>query len=96
MSNNEKFLVGIDLGTTRVKAGIMTINGEMLGSGYYEYPCTYPKQGWVEQDVELLADSAINAIQDALEGSEVEVSKLPEYRFLHSDAALFFLMKTII
>ena len=44
------YLVGIDIGTTGAKAMVMDTEGNVLSSGYREYPCIYPKQDWVEQD----------------------------------------------
>ena len=60
----QDLLIGIDLGTTGAKAGVFDVKGNMLGSGYYEYPCLYPKPGWVDQDVELLEESAMNAVRN--------------------------------
>ena len=44
--------VGIDAGTTGSKVALFDARGNELGTGYCEYPCTYPHPGWVEQDVE--------------------------------------------
>ena len=47
-----KYLVGIDEGTTGCKTCIFDIEGNLIGSDYREYPCYYPKPGWVEQVAE--------------------------------------------
>ncbi|MET0865890.1 MAG: FGGY family carbohydrate kinase, partial [Nakamurella sp.] len=44
--------VGIDAGTTGCTVMIFDENGVRLGEGYHEYPCTSPRAGWMEQDVE--------------------------------------------
>ncbi|MGL6195982.1 MAG: FGGY family carbohydrate kinase, partial [Thermoguttaceae bacterium] len=66
-----QYLLGIDLGTTGAKAVILSINGEVLGQGYYEYNCTYPKPLWVEQDVEMVVAKSMEAARDALQVSGV-------------------------
>ena len=88
---NKDLLVGVDLGTTGSKAGVFTIDGEMLGSGYYEYPCIYPKPGWVDQDVELLVESAMKAVRDALEASEVEPERVAGVSFSTQRSCTVFL-----
>ena len=44
-----KYLIGIDEGTTGCKTCIFEFDGTVVGSDYREYPCYYPKPGWVEQ-----------------------------------------------
>ncbi|HAK45096.1 MAG TPA: xylulose kinase, partial [Spirochaeta sp.] len=84
-------LVGVDLGTTGSKAGVFTKDGTMFGSGYYEYPCIYPKPGWVDQDVELLVDSAMKAIKDALSESAVDPERVAGISFSTQRSCTIFL-----
>jgi xylulokinase len=51
MSSIQAF-VGIDAGTTGCTVMIFDQNGNRLGEGYQEYPCTSPRAGWIEQDVD--------------------------------------------
>ena len=51
MSAGQAF-VGIDAGTTGCTVMIFDESGNRLGQGYQEYPCTSPRPGWIEQDVE--------------------------------------------
>ena len=44
------FLVGLDVGTTGVKALAVSPNGDVLGSAEETYPLSTPKPGWAEQD----------------------------------------------
>lgn len=46
--------VGIDAGTTGTTVSIYDEVGNDVASGYHEYPCTYPRPGWVEQDLEVV------------------------------------------
>src|SRR3989304_8516107 len=43
-------LLGIDIGTTGCKAGVLTDDGHMLTSAYQEYAAHHPAPGWVELD----------------------------------------------
>ena len=45
----EKFLVGIDEGTTGTKTCVFDLGGRLLASSYSEYPSYYPEPGCVEQ-----------------------------------------------
>ncbi len=45
-------LVGIDVGTTGVKAIAISPTGEVLGRAEEEYPLSIPRPGWAEQDPE--------------------------------------------
>ena len=46
--------VGIDAGTTGTTVSIYDESGTDIASGYHEYPCVYPRPGWVEQDLEVV------------------------------------------
>ena len=61
------YLAGIDIGTSGAKGMVFDLQGNVLGTGYREYPCSYPRPGWVEQDADLLVDSAMRAMSEAVE-----------------------------
>jgi len=50
------YLAGVDSGTSGAKAMMCDLAGKPLASAYQEYPCTYPRPGWVEQDGDLLVE----------------------------------------
>ena len=66
-----KYLAGIDIGTTGAKTSIIDLKGNLLASGYREYPCFYPKPNWVEQDAQLLVESAVESTKEAISKSNV-------------------------
>lgn len=43
-------MIGIDVGSTSVKAGVLGPDGKMLSGFHAEYPTARPQQTWVEQD----------------------------------------------
>ncbi|MBI9103875.1 MAG: hypothetical protein JEY99_15770 [Spirochaetales bacterium] len=61
-----KYVAAVDIGTTGSKGSVFSLTGEMIASAYREYPCTYPKPGWVEQDADLLVRSAMEALSEAI------------------------------
>ncbi len=58
--------VGIDAGTTGVTVSIYDAAGAEVASGYQEYPCTYPRPGWVEQDLEVVWRGICTASREAV------------------------------
>ena len=60
-------LMGVDVGTTGVKAVIFSADGALLGIGYREYPLLYPgPPGWVELDSERIWQATKEAIRQAV------------------------------
>jgi xylulokinase len=48
----DRALVGLDIGTTGVKAIAISRSGEVLARAEHEYPLSSPRPGWAEQDPE--------------------------------------------
>lgn len=60
------YYLGIDLGTTGLKAVLSDKNGKIYGIGYREYPLHIPKVGYAEQDPKDWYRAMCKAIQDVL------------------------------
>jgi xylulokinase len=58
-------LVGLDVGTTGVKALALSEDGEVVGRAEEEYPLSVPRPGWAEQDP-----------QDWVRGAEAALGRL--------------------
>jgi len=67
----EKYLLGLDNGTTGVKCKIYDLQGNIMGEGYREYSCVYPKPGWTEQEIWMLMEANYEALADVLKKSGV-------------------------
>ena len=65
------FLCGIDVGTTGTKTMIFALDGTLQGKAYREYSCSYPKPGWVEQDIDMVLAEAFSSCREALERSGI-------------------------
>jgi xylulokinase len=62
------FLLGIDIGGTGSKAGVFTLDGEPVGTGYGEYRMISTVPGQAEHDAEAWWLSTVKAVQDAVRG----------------------------
>ena len=60
------YLLGIDLGTSSVKAVAFTVEGGIKGIGVAEYPILTPRLGWAEQDPEQWWRATVDAVRQAL------------------------------
>jgi len=67
-------LLGLDLGTTNVKALVATKSGEIVSSGSAPVKIEHLPDGGVEQDIEDIYSATLSAISGALE--HVDVSKI--------------------
>jgi len=72
----DRYLAGIDIGTTGAKTALFDMQGGMIASGYREYTCSYPKANWVEQDPEQLVSSALESAAEAIEKSDIDASHI--------------------
>lgn len=66
-------LLGIDLGTTGVKAALFGAgDGQVITSAFFEYPLYHPQPGWAEQNPEDWWKATLAAIRACLEGAARE------------------------
>ncbi|MBV9672383.1 MAG: xylulokinase [Verrucomicrobia bacterium] len=63
-------LLGIDLGTSSVKAVIVTDQGEIRGIGSSEYPILIPSPNFAEQDPEAWWRATLSAVHQALQKAD--------------------------
>ncbi len=70
------YLAGLDIGTTGSKAMIFREDGTVLANAYEEYPCAYPRAGWVEQDADLIVCKAMKSLKEAVERSGINPNEI--------------------
>src|SRR5918992_4731644 len=70
---SEVFL-GIDLGTSSVKALVVDLDGAVRGTGSAEYQVLRPQPGWAEQDPDAWWEATCTAVQQAVGWSGTGVS----------------------
>ena len=68
--------LGLDIGTTGVKAGIFDSRGNMLGVGLQEYSLETPAPDIVELDAEIYWQSAKSAIQQAVDKASIAPERI--------------------
>ena len=66
-------LLGVDEGTSAVKAVLFDEDLKPQREARREKPLSHPRAGWVEQDPEAIVTAVVEAIAEALEGTEGEV-----------------------
>src|SRR6202166_1430831 len=68
---NMQALLGIDLGTTGIKAALFAADdGHVLASAFVDYPLYHPQPGWAEQHPADWWQATITAIRDCLQQGE--------------------------
>lgn len=69
-------LLGLDLGTSSVKALLMSEDGDTPGEGSASYPVHSPRQGWAESFPEDWWNAAVEATQAAVGPRGAEVAAI--------------------
>ena len=69
-------VIGIDVGTSSVKALLVSSNGEVLKVSSPEYPFQTPKALWAETDPEVWWTATQKAIHNLLEGVDPKSIKV--------------------
>src|SRR6056297_917771 len=59
-------LLGVDIGTSRCKANVFSIDGRILGSGDAEYPTEHPQHGYSQLPSELVFERVCDSIRAAI------------------------------
>ncbi len=69
-------LLGIDLGTSSVRATLLGPDGALRGLGSREYPILTPRPGWAEQDPDTWWAAACDAIAQAIRRSRIRPGEI--------------------
>ena len=67
-----KYFMGIDEGTTGCKTCLVDATGTPIAIAAREYPCYYPRPGWVEQDIDEIKNNVFNACKEAIVKSNID------------------------
>lgn len=70
------YVIGIDTGTTGVKAKIYDLTGRIVAQAYREYGCSYPHPGWVDQDIYMLSRANDEVLNEVISISGVNPSDI--------------------
>lgn len=75
------YLLGIDIGTTNVKAGLFTTAGRCLAAGSCSYGTTFTSGGGAEQDPEDWYESTVGAVGELLANTTVRPEEISAIGF---------------
>src|SRR5690606_19443417 len=67
---------GIDIGTSSVKAVLVTDRGDLVGSSACEYPLHHPAPGWAEQPADYWWQGTVGAVRSLLQRTGVDRSRV--------------------
>ena len=70
VESDKHLFLGLDLGTSAVKAGLFDAEGNLLRRARRAYPLYTPHPGWVEQEPEEWWAAACDALQEVLAGGD--------------------------
>jgi sugar (pentulose or hexulose) kinase len=68
---NTSAVVGIDIGTEAVRAGLFDLDGRVLSQGRASIETVFPAAGWAEQDPLMVWDAVASAVRACLGASRV-------------------------
>ena len=71
-----RYLLSFDQGTTSSRAIIFSDNGQIRGTGQYEFSQIFPHSGWVEHDPEEIWQTTLDAARDALRQAGIEATEV--------------------
>lgn len=69
-------LLSIDQGTSSSRGIVFSAAGEMLGVGQREFDMSFPHDGWVEQDPEVLWQTTLDSAREAIAAAGIDTSEL--------------------
>ncbi len=72
----DNYFCTLDVGTTGVKAALISTSGKAHGVSYHEYGVNYPKPGWVEQSVEDVWNATCLVISEAVSKSQIHPGQI--------------------
>jgi xylulokinase len=77
----QRYVVGIDAGTTGCRAVIFDLAGRDIASGYRENPLRYPHPGWVECSPQAIVDNCYDSMRDAIMRSGIDPHEIASVSF---------------
>lgn len=75
-NNSPEVILGIDLGSGSLKAGLTDLEGRLLGRSQAAYPTQAPKPGWAQQDPNDWIAALETAVPDLLEKTGVAPERI--------------------
>jgi xylulokinase len=77
----EEYLAGVDVGTTGARCAVFDLQGSRMASEYRDYGASYPKPGWVEQDLDTLLVKTMEACKATVRDSGIDPAQIRAVAF---------------
>jgi gluconokinase len=71
-----EFVIGLDIGTTSVKACVFNRNGKLIADVEKMNTFYYPQQDWVEQDSVEIERASVQAVKEVIEKAKINRDQL--------------------
>ena len=69
-------LLGVDIGTSSCKTALFDPDGKIVAQGGCEYPVSYPRKGWAEQDPAAWWDGVCRAVREMTAGNGIDPAEI--------------------
>ncbi|MHA1341336.1 MAG: glycerol kinase 5 [Promethearchaeota archaeon] len=76
MSEKQKYICSVDLGSTGVRALLFNKEGNLIASDYTKITPIIPQEGWIEHDPNELWNSTKNVIQKAIQSAKISANQI--------------------
>lgn len=76
MSNQKKYILALDQGTTSSRAIVFNSNSQVVAISQKEFPQIFPKSGWVEHDPEIIWKTQLSTAKQALRKAKISAQKI--------------------
>ncbi len=73
---SQPLVLGIDIGTQGVKAGLVDMNGKVICTSSKDYPTSTPAPGWAEQDPLLWWEATVRALRGISQKNPSEIKRI--------------------
>lgn len=69
-------LLGVDIGTSSCKTALFDPEGKVVAQGGCEYPVSYPRKGWAEQDPAQWWEGVCRAVREMISDNGIEPAEI--------------------
>ncbi|WP_139312348.1 glycerol kinase GlpK [Chromohalobacter japonicus] len=76
MSNEKKYILAIDQGTTSSRAMLFDHDGQIAGIAQREFEQIFPQPGWVEHNPRDIMTSVLTTLTEVINNTQVDVSEI--------------------
>ena len=69
-------LLGVDIGTSSCKTALFDPEGKVVAQGGCEYPVSYPRKGWAEQDPAQWWEGVCRAVREMISDNGIDPAEI--------------------